>query len=276
MIPMAFYFYGLFEYESDMCEKNTFRLELANQIIEIHSLYKKCQEMCGDYVLMQKQYTKPDIEIDIVLRNILRENDMSQDKDYLEGEGQYLYNDPGYLEYFVLHRKISEVMPLHSVILMHGSVVSYEGWGFMFSAPSGTGKTTRAKMWLDVFEGSFIVNGDKPLIKVNDNAAYAYGTPWSGKENLNRNVGVPMRAIFLLERTDENEKSSLQKVSKSEAFLSLLQQTYKPQNGQALTNTLSLIKQLVEVVNIYRFRSALSTEAIMMAWKTAVREKKLL
>ncbi len=257
-----------------MAEKKTFQIELAERILEIHSLYEKCQEMCGEYVLSAEQQVTPDIEIDIVKRNILRENDFSQSLEYREGKEQYLYHDPGYLEYFVVHRKICEVMPFFETFLMHGSVVSYNGLGYMFTAPSGTGKTTRTKIWLEEFPGSFVVNGDKPLIRISENNVYAYGTPWCGKENLARKTRVPLKAIFIVERAKEAEKSSLIQVSQVEAFISLLEQTYKPKNNEARIKTLKLIERMCTRVKIYRFRSVPSREAIRLAWETAFNDRK--
>ena len=37
----------------------------------------------------------------------------------------------------------------------------------MLVGKSGVGKSTRASIWMDEFKDSFIVNGDKPLIKIS-------------------------------------------------------------------------------------------------------------
>lgn len=257
----------------NMAEKKIFQMELAERILEIHSLYGKCQEMCGEYVLSTEQHAAPDIEIDIAIKNILRENDFSQSQEYREGKEQYLYHDPGYLEYFVVHRKICEIMPFFKTFLIHGSVISFNGLGYMFTAPSGTGKTTRTKIWLKEFPGSFVVNGDKPLIRVNEDVAYAYGTPWCGKENLAKKTKVPLNAIFVLERADDTEESNLERMSKAEAYISLLKQAYEPKDIEARKITLKLIEKICTLVKIYRFRSLPSREAIRLAWKTASNDR---
>lgn len=64
---------------------------------------------------------------------------------------------------------------------MHGTVVDHNGQAYMFTAPSGTGKTTHAKLWLDNLPDAFIVNGDKPFIIAGDEQPKACGTPWAGK-----------------------------------------------------------------------------------------------
>ena len=54
---------------------------------------------------------------------------------------------------------------------MHGAVIRYKGKAYLFTAPSGTGKTTHIRQWLKKAEGTFVVNGDKPLIKVENTLA---------------------------------------------------------------------------------------------------------
>ena len=249
-----------------MSEKYFFQLKIAELIISVTTLYNTSFSRCRDYVAPTDQRNKPaDICVDIVNRNIMRENDFAQKKD----GGMYLYYDPGYLEYYAVHRKICEAMPNFDAFLMHGAVVAYKGNGYLFAAPSGVGKTTRAMLWLEQFPGSFIVNGDKPFIRIYKDAVYAYGSPWCGKENLNTNVGVPLRAIFLLKRTEDNEDSCLYRVKVSEVYTDLLKQIYLPQQSGTRIKTLELIKRLDGLVDIYCFRSAPSKESVQLAWEIA-------
>ena len=47
-----------------------------------------------------------------------------------------------YLERLALMRKIADHLPEHNCFLMHGAVISVQGDGYLFTAPSGTGKST--------------------------------------------------------------------------------------------------------------------------------------
>ena len=235
--------------------KHVFRLKIANLLIEVHTLYEQCQLLCEDYILPNDTAEPADIIVDIVPRNIMVENDESQRQEYFEGKERYLYYDPGYLEQFAVHRKICEATPRFSTILMHGAVVAYDGLGYMFTAPSGTGKTTRAKLWCQEFKESIIVNGDKPFLSIDESGVTAFGSPWCGKEQWNKNVGVPLQAIFILERVAEGKHSEIREIKMDEAYNELIRQVYIPRDSVSLIQTLKLLKSMQGKVKIFRFRS---------------------
>ena len=107
-----------------------------------------------------------------------------------------------------------------------------------------------------------MVNDDKPLIKVHpDGAATVYGTPWDGKHHLSSNIAVPVRAICILERAQENR---IREISKAEALPMLLQQTYRPADPAALAKTLTLIDRLK--VKLYRLGCNMEKEAAEVSY----------
>lgn len=249
-------------------EKTVFYLRIAGLVVEVRTIYGDCKTMCGEYVMNVSSNRKADFIVDIVPRNIMRENDEFQNKNR-QYPGIYVYQSPGYLEFFAVQRKISEAMPFFDTILMHGAVVAYQNSAYMFSAPSNTGKSTRAQLWLKEFPDSFVVNGDKPFLQINNNVVYACGSPWSGKEHLNTNVDVPLKAIYILKRAETNLDNNLEELSASEAYFALLDQVYKPRNPEALSKTLFLLREICKKVKIYRFNSAPTLEAVRLAYETA-------
>ncbi|MBQ6705985.1 MAG: hypothetical protein IJN07_00545 [Clostridia bacterium] len=90
--------------------------------------------------------------------------------------------------------------------VLHGSAIAYRGEGVIFSAPSGTGKSTHTTFWKECFGDEVIfVNDDKPALHFPENdRPIVYGNPWSGKTDLNTNIAVPLKAIVFLERGEEN------------------------------------------------------------------------
>jgi len=150
--------------------------------------------------------------------------------------------------------------------LMHGAVIAMDDQAYMFTAPSGTGKTTRIRLWQKQYPSSIIVNGDKPLIRISKDKIIACGTPWCGKEGWNTNTMVPLRAIFLLERSDE--RNSIEEISLGSAFPALLQQTYRPDESELMRKTLLLLKSLEGKVKIFKFRSTPTVDSICLAYET--------
>ena len=139
----------------------------------------------------------------------------------------------------------------------------------MFTAPSGVGKTTRTRLWLDTIPGSAVINGDKPILRVTEEAVCAYGTPWCGKEGLQTNTFAPLHTIFYLERAEDGRENELRELNQAEAFPLLLSQTYLPAEGKTRQKTLQLLRTVLRNVKVYRFYSERTPEAIRLAWETA-------
>lgn len=244
-------------------EKKAFCLGLAGRIVEIHPLYDRCRSMCADYVIPEDGMdVEPDFVVDIVPRNIKRENDLSQ-KNSADGKGMYLYYDPGYMEYFAVHRKISERMPSFDTILMHGAVIAYHGNAYLFTAESGTGKTTHIRKWLDHLQDAYVINGDKPFLWIADNGVTACGSPWCGKENLGKNCMVPLRAIVIINRGTEN---TIEEISYEAAFDTLIRQTYQPEETEQMKKTLELLRRMRGKVQFYRFFCNMEEDAFTVAY----------
>lgn len=214
---------------------------IANRIISIHSVYTNIYRACKGYVVNGN--TDPDIEIridDQMLGNELEV--MQRSGNAIPGLGS--------LEGNLIHRLVAEAMLEYNTFLMHGAVVSVDGAAYLFSGRSGTGKTTHIKKWIDNAAGSFIVNGDKPLIAVKPEGVFACGTPWRGKEYFGENTIVPLRSIVLMERNEEN---IITEISFKTAFPKLLEQTYRPDNDQKMRKTLDLLNRLKGKVSFYHF-----------------------
>ena len=86
---------------------------------------------------------------------------------------------------------------------LHASAVILDGKAYLFSAPSGTGKSTHTEKWCRLF-GATYLNDDKPALRLVDDVWMVYGTPWSGKHDLSLPVGVPLGGIAFLRRGQEN------------------------------------------------------------------------
>ena len=158
------------------------------------------------------------------------------------------------IENTVMCRKIAEELLNLNVFLMHGAAISLDNNTIIFTAPSGIGKTTHIQKWLDHFPDAFVVNGDKPFIKIShDNLSppLACGSPWAGKENKYTNTMVPIKAIVCMERSEENH---ITEITFAQAFPFLLQQSYRPGDKDKMRKTLRLLQSLNGKVKFYRFK----------------------
>ena len=245
-------------------DQEFFKIELAGMKIEVECQYRYVFNWCKRYLA---HFDKPDFIISTSQEEIVA-NRIDVPAKETGSQGVAVCYADEYIEPFIVGQKIAERALSYDAFLMHGAVVATEGLGYLFTAASGVGKSTRAKIWLDEYPGSFIVNGDKPLIKVTDSEIFACGTPWCGNEGWNTNTMVPLKAIFLLERADEKQ-NTIEEVSLGKAFPILLQQTYRPRDTENMRKTIVLLKALEGKIKIYRFQSAPTSEAIRLAYETA-------
>lgn len=236
-----------------------FKIKISDKTIEIHSLFDAVYKHCSEYIT---QSDGADITVKITPEDIAAEKEKALNEQNFKGEVAPGLPD-SLLEINAVYRKICSALIHHSVILLHGSAVAAEGKAYVFIAPSGTGKTTHTNLWLKNIPGSFIINGDKPLLRVTDGKAMVYGTPWCGKEGLQTNTNVDLKAIIVLERAENN---SITKIDFKEIFPTLLGQTYRSTNKSDTLKTVEIINKISQSVEFYRIKCNMLDEASSLAF----------
>lgn len=94
----------------------------------------------------------------------------------------------------------------NSTLLFHASAVWHEGKGYMFLGPSGTGKSTHARLWQQHISGAELINDDNPVVRFGaDGIPMVYGSPWSGKTPCYRNVACRLDGIVILRQAPYNK-----------------------------------------------------------------------
>ena len=155
-----------------------------------------------------------------------------------------------YLETLAVYRKIADYLLSCDTLLFHGSVIAVDGEGYLFTAKSGTGKSTHTRLWREYFgERAVMVNDDKPLLHITDSGVTAYGTPWDGKHRLSSNIAVPLKGICILTRDIKNH---IEQADPHAAYPMIVQQTNRPLTADGMKQTLSLIDRMLNVVPVYR------------------------
>ena len=235
------------------------RYKIADKVIEISSLYEKVHEYCSDYLTEDKA----DCCISTTQADIDHEREKNAKSALLDGRQPYDIAD-SYLEELAVYRKIAEKMIDFDTILFHGSVVAVDGIGYLFTARSGTGKSTHTRLWREHFgDRAFMVNDDKPLLHITDRGVIAYGTPYNGKHRLGTNTSVLLKAICILTRADNNH---IEPIGFEQAYKMLLQQVYRPENSELMMKTLRLIDSLADTVKLYRLGCNMDISAAKVAY----------
>lgn len=239
---------------------NTFYIKLADRVFEINAIYDYLSKYCADYICQPD-----DNAISISITEVDIDYECAISKKTEENEGKQVYaHTRAYLETLAAYRKICEILPSYGVFLFHGSAVAVDGEAYMFTAKSGTGKSTHTRLWREKFgERAVMVNDDKPLIKFENGRAYVFGTPWNGKHRLSTNACYPLKAICILQRDTYNH---IEKISKKEAFPLLMQQSYRAHDPEALVKIIDLLNRTAESTELFRLGCNMDPEAAEVSY----------
>ncbi len=143
---------------------------------------------------------------------------------------------------------------------LHCSCLRYKGEAIIFTAPSGTGKSTHAALWRRHFGSEVeMINDDKPLVRKKDGRFHIYGTPWNGKHRIGSNISAPIKAIVFLEQAPKNSAAPLDPIA---GLTLLLQQTVLPSDKTKLSTLLDMLSALLESVPMYKLGCTISDDAV--------------
>ena len=246
-----------------MTEGRSFTIQLADKRIHIKPLYDGIREYCKEYIVSN---CRADLNVETTPEDIAYERQCSNKEAGLNGEA---YTD-AYLETLAVYRKIAEWMPMQDTLLLHGSVIAVDGKAYLFTASSGTGKSTHTRLWREFFgDRAVMVNDDKPLLRIMKDGVIAYGTPWDGKHRLSTNTHAPVVSICILRRGKENK---IREITAREAYPMLLQQCYRPMDKQAMIRTMQVLDRIKERVSFYELYCNISQEAVEVAYNRMKKE----
>ena len=193
---------------------------------------------------------------------------------HLAREGRPLpetVRDP-FLEQTVLHEKMSLALLQRDIFLMHGSALSLDGKGYLFTAPSGTGKSTHARLWREAFgDRAVMINDDKPYIiwKREKETFTLTGSPWMGKHRLGSKREAPLKGICILHQAAENR---IRRLDAEQAMVPVLAQVYRPAGREDMRRTLAFIGSLLDRVPVYSMGADMSPEAAEVSRKAMDRD----
>ncbi|MDD3832559.1 MAG: hypothetical protein PHR18_01490 [Oscillospiraceae bacterium] len=171
-------------------------------------------------------------------------------------------------EYMYTGLAFSNRLAVEGGLILHASSLTYKGQGIAFSAISGTGKSTHTGLWEKHLDHVQIINDDKPAVRFVDNKPMLYGTPWSGKTDLNNNICAPFSALVFLEQSQEN---SIKRMTPADAYFDMASEVARPSCDEALgIQMLDIMERLLESVPIYKLRCNISREAVQTVYEEVI------
>ncbi|WP_316632144.1 hypothetical protein [uncultured Ruminococcus sp.] len=182
--------------------------------------------------------------------------------------GKEIHGDPGspYIcESVAILRVICDYIIDKGGFFLHCSCLKYKEDAIIFTAPSGTGKSTHAALWRRHFGDEVtMINDDKPLVREKDGRFVIYGTPWNGKHGIGTNTSAPVKAVVFLSQAPEN---TAKPISPVEAITLLLQQTVLPSDKTHLSKLLDMLGRMVETIPMLRLGCTISDEAVTTVYR---------
>ena len=156
-------------------------------------------------------------------------------------------------------------MTMRDGMPLHAALVENDGYGVVFLGPSGMGKSTQAKLWVEHQGADFII-GDRPGLRRIDGQWIGFGMPWDGKDAIMQQKQVPIRALISLEQAPEN---SIRRLTKQEAMIVLLNQVMMPMwDDAAMALLIPLMGQLATEIPFYHLKNLPNREATELTRET--------
>lgn len=231
------------------------RVKIAELIVELNPKYNDTLLLSNPFQYNGSRAT--DIELKVVddyLNNLLSK---SNGKSSL-----------GQLENYAFSTAFSRKALRFNTMLIHSSALIYNDGAYLFSANSGVGKSTHTKLWLQAFgDKVHIMNDDKPVVRLYENKAIVYGTPFDGGSGIAMNESYPLKAIIFLERGDYN---SVRVPDYKEIINNLYFQTAHMVNFELAEKMLVNIEKLLDLSDFYILTCNMNISAVFTAFECIV------
>lgn len=155
----------------------------------------------------------------------------------------------GYFKMISNHIGMETLFLRKSCLMIHAAFIRWQEKGILFTAPSGTGKSTQAELWKK-YEGADILNGDRAAVRRDESGCWqAYGLPYAGSSGIYRNEKAPLSAVVVLRQAEENR---IRRLGMLEIIQKLYPETTVHQwEPDFIEKALTLLTELAGEVPIY-------------------------
>lgn len=168
---------------------------------------------------------------------------------------------------FILTQICEKTLKFYNGFFFHSSSLMLDGEAYVFSAPSGTGKSTHTALWRKRFgERVAMINDDKPIIRKKGDIFYIYGTPWMGKADIGNNISAPIKAVYILQRGTEN---IARRVEPGKVFKQLLEATVMPADKENMSTLLGLLDEFFSTTPLFLLTCNTDDDAVETAYSAA-------
>ena len=234
-------------------------MKIAGHAARVISLFESTPQYFKAYLTEDP----PEFSIAVTREDIAFEQADLLEEAHRDGFKPRIFTDP-FLERAAIQRAFAEFLFDFGILLFHGSAIAVDNEGYLFTAHSGTGKSTHTRLWKQVFgERAVMVNDDKPFLELTEAGILLHGSPWSGKHGLDANICVPLKGLCILERGTEN---TIRPATADEALGMLQKQAYRPINTEKEVEFLSLTHRLADLASLWKLSCTKDQAAAQIAY----------
>lgn len=189
-----------------------------------------------------------------------------------ERRKEYSEESEQYIEYMELYNRIADQMLNYDRVGFHGVAFLWQGKAWIFTALSGTGKTTQYVLWKSMFGDEIqMINGDKPFLSFHDDEIILHPSPWAGKECLSQKITVPLGGIILLEQSKDNK---ICRLSPSEAAgMLFLQFMFSRETAEDVRKICELEEKLLTKISVWKLMNRGDKDSAKLCHDTLLEEK---
>ena len=225
------------------------------------------------------QYELQDPETSALLKGFIEKNEsglpagtICVTSEYME-ENHWLVGDEetsaAFLEFQSLMLATGNALLSHKSALFHGAAMLWNGLAWIFTAPSGTGKTTQLRLWRKLFRKDVqVINGDKPVLECReDGSVRVCCSPWRGKEKLgHQDLHAPLGGIVLLEQGAQNH---MERLSMADAVLPLFTEFVSfPENEEQIRCQAEILTRILDAVPVWKLTNLGDEASALLTQKT--------
>ena len=231
------------------------KYKIADLIVEYTAKYDELKRLSEQFIYNGERET--DITLSVTDKQL--ENMLSRSV-----EGTTI----GGIENLAISSEFNRAAIKYGVMLVHSSALIYNNEAYLFSADSGVGKSTHTKLWLKAFgDKVHIMNDDKPVVRLYDDHAQAYGTPFDGGSGIALNESYPLKAIIFVERGEEN---SVRIPESKEIIQKLYFQTARMVDRKTAEKMLLNIEKLLSLTKFYILTCNMDISAAYTAYNSII------
>lgn len=167
---------------------------------------------------------------------------------------------------------LENMLTTFDAINLHSSFIRVNDCAILFTAPSGTGKSTQADLW-EQYTDAEQINGDRSVIRCVDGVWTAFGFPYAGSSGIFRNEAVPIRAVVVLRQAPEN---TIEQLRPSEAFRLLYSETaIQRWHDQGHTRIVDQLLTMCRSIPVYKLCCTPDERAVRLLQKTLSTEESI-